>query len=79
MLFAAECDPLADDGPAYAARIDAAGGRAIAITEPGLVHGYLRARGTVARARASFDRILRATATLAAGAWPADLATGRHG
>ena len=52
VIFAAECDPLCDDGPEYAARIVAAGGMARCTVEPGLVHGYLRARHTVARARA---------------------------
>lgn len=57
VVIVAECDPLADDGADYAARILAAGGRAISITEPGLVHGYLRARHSVPRAAASFARI----------------------
>lgn len=70
LAIAAECDPLADDAAAYASAITAAGGRAHAITEPGLVHGYLRARHLVPRAAASFARI---TATLTAfghGHWP---------
>jgi acetyl esterase len=72
VVIAAGCDPLADDAPAYAAAIRAAGGRARAVVEPGLVHGYLRARTTVARARASFDRITAAIAALGRGAWPGD-------
>ena len=59
-IFTAQCDPLADDGPAYAARLVAAGVRATCTEEPGLVHGYLRARHSVTRARTSFDRILQA-------------------
>lgn len=70
LLFAAECDPLADDCAAYAARLSAAGGRAFSLTEPGLVHGYLRARRTVTRARASFGRITEAIACLGRGGWP---------
>jgi acetyl esterase len=56
-IVTAECDPLASDGPAYADAITAAGGKAWCIEEPGLVHGYLRARRTVTRARDSFRRI----------------------
>lgn len=70
VVVMAECDPLQDDGPAYAAKIRAAGGRAHAVVEPGLVHGYLRARATVTRARDSFTRIVTAIAALARGDWP---------
>lgn len=70
LAIAAECDPLADDARLYAARITAAGGKAQAVTETGLVHGYLRARATVPRAAASFSRILNAITTLATGGWP---------
>ncbi len=60
VCFSAECDPHCDDGPVYAARITAAGGEARAVVEPGLVHGYLRARHMSARARDSFARITAA-------------------
>ena len=70
LAIAAECDPMADDAPTYAARITAAGGRAQAITEPGLVHGYLRARHSVPRARESFARITRTITAFAEGRWP---------
>lgn len=70
LCIAAECDPLADDAAAYAARLRAAGGRAHAVTETGLVHGYLRARATVPRAAASFTRITNALTEFAAGRWP---------
>lgn len=70
LAIAAECDPLADDAPAYAAKIMQAGGRAHAITEPGLVHGYLRARQSVPRAVASFRRITEAITALAGDRWP---------
>lgn len=66
----AECDPLASDGPAYRDRILAAGGKAVSFEEKGLVHGYLRARHTVARARESFTRIVDAVAALGRGEWP---------
>lgn len=71
VAFAAECDPLCDDADAYAARVAAAGGRARAIVEPGLVHGYLRARHSVTRAATSFERITGAIAALGHERWPA--------
>ena len=67
LAIAAECDPLADDARAYAEKIVAAGGRAQWVVEPGLVHGYLRARKTVPRAASSFARI---TAAITAFAQP---------
>lgn len=70
LAIAAECDPLADDARTYAARILAAGGKAKAVTEPGLVHGYLRARSTVPRAATSFARITAAITAFAARDWP---------
>ena len=70
LAIAAECDPLADDATTYAAHITAAGGTARAITEPGLVHGYLRARATVPRAATSFARITRTLSAMARGTWP---------
>jgi acetyl esterase len=69
VLITAECDPLSSDGEAYRDRVVAAGGRAYWFEEPGLVHGYLRARHTVGRARASFTRIADAVAALGKGAW----------
>ncbi len=59
-IFTAECDPLSSDGELYRDRIVAAGGRARWTEERGLVHGYLRARRTVSRARDSFARIVEA-------------------
>ena len=40
------------------------------MNEKGLVHGYLRARHRVARARDSFTRIVEAIAALGRGDWP---------
>jgi acetyl esterase len=70
VIVTAECDPLADDGPIYAARLRAAGGRAVCIEGRGLVHGWLRARTSVGRAAAGFDRIVTAIAALGRGDWP---------
>lgn len=63
-IFAAQCDPLADDSRSYAARLRAAGVAVRLTVEPGLVHGYLRARHRAARARGSFDRICSAVTDL---------------
>ncbi len=70
LALSAECDPLADDAMHYAGRINAAGGRALWLKEPGLVHGYLRARASVPRASASFTRIVTALSAFANGDWP---------
>jgi acetyl esterase len=69
LALAAECDPLADDAAAYTAAITAAGGQALALTEPGLVHGHLRARHSVARAGAAFTRVCYALTDMASGRW----------
>ena len=54
----ASCDPLNDDGAVYCERVRAAGGEAEFVSEPGLVHGHLRARHRSKRAREAFDRIV---------------------
>lgn len=69
VVITAECDPLSSDGEAYRDRIAAAGGRAYWLEEKGLVHGYLRARHSVARARSSFTRIVEAVGALGRGEW----------
>ncbi len=66
IAFSAECDPVADDGRDYCARIIAANGKATWHYERGLVHGYLRARHCTPRAAQSFDRINTAISTLGA-------------
>jgi acetyl esterase len=63
-IFAAECDPLRDDGVIYAQNIRLAGGIANCTNEAGLVHGYLRARHSSTRAKDSFRRILLAIKSL---------------
>lgn len=70
LAIAAQCDPLADDARDYVAKVQAAGGRAHWVQEPGLVHGYLRARSSVPRAATSFTRIIDAISAFAAGQWP---------
>ncbi|MEI4487847.1 alpha/beta hydrolase [Frigidibacter sp. MR17.14] len=66
LALAAECDPLADDVPAYVAKVTEAGGEAAGIVEPGLVHGHLRARHRSAKAAASFARVCAALSEFAA-------------
>lgn len=70
LIFGAQCDPLADDGQHYRDRILQAGGKAAWFNEAGLVHGYLRARSTVERAKSSFLRIVEGIGHLGAGRWP---------
>ena len=69
VVVTAGCDPLRDDGPAYCNAISAAGGRAQWIDAPGLVHGFLRARGTVDSAKRAFHRITSALIMLGGGGW----------
>jgi acetyl esterase len=70
VVISAECDPLSSDGEAYRDRIREAGGKAVWREEPGLVHGYLRGRHSVAKARESFTRIVEAIRALGKGDWP---------
>ncbi|NOD92366.1 alpha/beta hydrolase fold domain-containing protein [Ruegeria sp. HKCCD4884] len=72
VVVTADCDPLRDDGLNYCQRITAAGGQAHWINEPGLVHGYLRARTSVKRAAESFERISVAVEALGQGIWSYD-------
>lgn len=53
--------------PDYSRLIDAAGGWAMWINEKGLVHGHLRARHSVRRARKGFERIVGAIRMMAKG------------
>lgn len=67
LIVTAQCDPLSDDGRHYCDRIRAAGGKAVWVEEAGLVHGYLRARHSVGRARDGFARIVAGIAALGRG------------
>ncbi|HEV7253299.1 MAG TPA: alpha/beta hydrolase [Mesorhizobium sp.] len=69
-IVTAQCDPLSSDGETYRDRILAAGGRAWWREEPGLVHGFLRARHSVRRARECFARIVDAVGALGRGEQP---------
>ncbi|MFV2002741.1 MAG: alpha/beta hydrolase fold domain-containing protein [Paracoccaceae bacterium] len=68
LALSAQCDPLSDDARDYAAAINAAGGQAVWVLNEGLVHGHLRARHSVARARESFEHVLHTIGQMAAGA-----------
>ena len=70
VIFAAQCDPLADDGVAYRDELARAGVRVHLEEEAGLVHGYLRGRIMSARAGASFERIVLAIEALGQRIWP---------
>ena len=70
VIISAQCDPLSGDGNIYQQRVAAAGGKAIWFNETGLIHGYLRARHSVTRARNSFTRIVDAIDALGHGTWP---------
>jgi acetyl esterase len=71
--FSAQCDPLADDGPLFAKRLEDAGCKASCIIDMGLVHAHLRARHSVERARHSFERVINACKSLSRGDWPLQL------
>ena len=64
VVFGAQCDPLCDDGEQYCQKLQVAGVQAKWVEETGLVHGYLRGRGSVQRVRDSFDRICAAVSGL---------------
>ncbi|UWQ31219.1 alpha/beta hydrolase [Leisingera sp. M527] len=72
VLVTADCDPVRDDSRDYSDRVQEAGGKAHWINEPGLIHGYLRARHSVGRARDSFERISVAIEALGQGIWSYD-------
>ncbi|WP_146344062.1 alpha/beta hydrolase [Phaeobacter marinintestinus] len=72
VIFSAEFDPLRDDARDYYDRLQHAGVQVHWIDEPGLVHGYVRARHAATRARDSFERISVAIEALGQDIWPWD-------
>ncbi len=70
IIVTAECDPLADDGQLYRDALHEAGSKAHWINEPGLIHGYLRARAMSEKARDSFNTITADIQCLGQGVWP---------
>ena len=71
VVITAECDPLSRDGETYRDRIIAAGGKAWWYEEPGLVHGYLRARHTVGTGARKLFTHRRGGVGARPGEWPA--------
>ncbi len=65
-IVAAGNDPLHDDSTEYAAKLLAAGGKAMVREEPLLVHSFLRARHMSQPAAASFQAIIAAIKVFAA-------------
>jgi acetyl esterase len=59
---AVQYDPLRDDAEVYVERILRDGGQVTFDLQPGLIHGYLRARGMSAAARRGFDALVAALA-----------------
>lgn len=72
VLVTADCDPVRDDSRDYHDKIQEADGKVHWINEPGLVHGYLRARHSGHRARDSFERISAAIEALGQQIWSYD-------
>lgn len=70
VLVSADCDPVRDDARNYYDNLMAIGSAVHWINEPGLVHGFLRARHTVSRAKNSFERISVAIEALGQKIWP---------
>jgi acetyl esterase len=67
-IFAAGYDPLRQDAEDYAAVLHAAGVPVAYRCDPGLIHGWLRARHSSRLAAAAFAAIVRAAAALVEGA-----------
>ncbi|PLS22249.1 alpha/beta hydrolase [Neptunicoccus cionae] len=70
VLISAECDPITDGCRDYRDALTAAGCKVVWFNETGLIHGYLRGRHTVKRARDSFDRVIAALNALRQRDWP---------
>ena len=70
VIISAECDPITDGCRLYRDALQSSGVNVVWFNEVGLVHGYLRARTTVKRARDSFDRIIAALSALSENEWP---------
>ena len=65
LAISADCDPLRDDSRDYVAAIQAAGGEAVWVNVPGLVHGALRARHMSSRAREMFQLVTDSISAMA--------------
>lgn len=57
LLVAAECDPLRDEGRAYAARLRSAGVNVRTLEYPGMVHSFMSWASALPQARRAFDEV----------------------
>lgn len=64
-IIGAALDPLADDGPLYAARLKESGTAVTCHVAPGLPHGFLRARHHTSDAAQAWDKIITACRSFA--------------
>jgi acetyl esterase len=60
LVMTAGCDPLRDEGDAYAARLRDAGVAVTLSQYPGMFHGFLRMTRILDQARAALDEIASA-------------------
>ena len=65
VVFTASDDPLNSDGVTYVKKIKSVNGQAVHYQNKGLVHGYLRARHIVDKARSAFSKITDVISRLA--------------
>ena len=70
IVFTASDDPLNSDGLDYVKKINLSNGKAIHFEGEGLVHGFLRARHSVEKARRSFSKIIESIVLLSENRWP---------
>ena len=59
LVITCKLDPLASEGAAYAEALRSAGVRVEHVSEPDMIHGYIRMNGVVSRARKSWDDCAR--------------------
>ncbi len=57
LVITAECDPLCDEGDAYARRLEEAGVPVIATRYPGMIHGFIRRAGLLTQGRKALEQI----------------------
>jgi acetyl esterase len=69
VVFTASDDPLNSDGISYVKKINSSNGKAIHIEGEHLVHGFLRARNIVEKAKISFAKITQSINILSQNEW----------